>query len=974
MSEEWRAIFDAVRKKCAPDVWSSGVELSRGDSVSCEHADDDEAVFRIASRGGMISKSITLYLDDNDWDCECGSEVHGCVHSAAAVIVWRRRAEAGKTLDSPSESQPGKIFYQFSTEGVALALDRVVRREGESDHPIRASLVAMSQGNVPGPRFVATQVDLALESALGGQRYGKLPGHIAVRVLKLLRGIEGLELDGSPVHTEIDPITPRCVVSELDAGYLVKLVPDPLVTTRFSNGVVLREGALHPVGDPGLTGRDYAELPQGLFYDADRVADLVTEVLPRLRRLIPVDLQTERLPGTRRLKPRIQFESETVGHELHILALLVYGEPANARIDAGRLVHLSGDLPIRDRDTEKALLRRLASELRLSTGVRSVFIGEEAVQFQQRLQRWRGGDVEPATKEFALHDALRPSLSLGADDFDVVFESFDAAGNSSGGADPGAVLSAWRDGAQLVPLLNGGWAPIPTDWLEKFGDRVADLLAARRDNGELSQSAIPDLAALCEELDEPVPPEIDRLRPLVDGFERIPAAVLPEDLQADLRDYQKKGVDWLAFLRDSKLGALLADDMGLGKTLQALCVLGTNTLVVAPTSVLQNWRAEAKKFRPDLTVNLYHGPKRELTQVDLTLTTYALLRLDREQLAEHKWDTVVLDEAQAIKNPGSQVASAAFALNADFRLALTGTPVENRLEELWSQFHFINLGHLGGRADFAERYAQPIGDGDSEVAAKLRQRIRPFILRRLKKEVAPELPPRTEGVLRCQLDTEERAVYDSVRAATLSSVVKQLESGGGVMAALEALLRLRQASCHSGLVPGQQAESASKIRLLVETLENVVAEGHKALVFSQWTSLLDRCEPALAEINLGHIRLDGSTRDRGAVVEQFQDPEGPPVMLISLKAGGTGLNLTAADHVFLLDPWWNPAVEDQAADRAHRIGQDRPVMVYRLVAEETVEERILELQESKRELARAALDDGAVSKSITRDDLLELLR
>ncbi len=300
--------------------------------------------------------------------------------------------------------------------------------------------------------------------------------------------------------------------------------------------------------------------------------------------------------------------------------------------------------------------------------------------------------------------------------------------------------------------------------------------------------------------------------------------------------------------------------------------------------------------------------------------------------------------------------------------------MENRLDELWSQFHFINRGLLGGRSDFQDRYAGPIGQGDAEAAARLRARIRPFLLRRLKSEVAPELPPRTEGVLRCELDAEERAVYDGVRAATLENVVRQLESGAGVMAALEALLRLRQAACHPALVPGQQADGSSKIELLLETLDSVVAEGHKALVFSQWTSLLDRCEPALEAAGIPFTRLDGSTRDRQAVVERFQDTEGPPVLLISLKAGGTGLNLTAADHVFLLDPWWNPAVEDQAADRAHRIGQDRPVMVYRLVASDTVEERILALQQSKRELAQAALAEGAGATGIGRDELLALLR
>jgi SNF2 family DNA or RNA helicase len=414
--------------------------------------------------------------------------------------------------------------------------------------------------------------------------------------------------------------------------------------------------------------------------------------------------------------------------------------------------------------------------------------------------------------------------------------------------------------------------------------------------------------------------------------------------------------------------------MGLGKTLQALATFGPRTLVVAPTSLLANWRDELARFRPELEVHTYHGADRELEdRAPVTLTTYALLRRDAEKLAAIPWELVVLDEAQAIKNPDSQTARAAFALRAERRTALTGTPVENRLEELWSEMHFLNPGLLGGRADFDSRVAKPIASGEPGAAQQLRERLRPFVLRRRKAEVAPELPPRTDLVLHCVLSDAERAVYDAVRAATTPEVLEKLAHGGSVMEALEALLRMRQACCHPRLVPGQQLDASAKLELLADRLETVAADGHKALVFSQWTSLLDLVEPRLREAGLDFVRLDGSTRDRGEVVARFQSENGPPVFLISLRAGGTGLNLTAADHVFLLDPWWNPAVEDQAADRAHRIGQERPVLVHRLVAQDTVEERILALQESKRALASAALDGGAGGE-LTREDLLALLQ
>jgi SNF2 family DNA or RNA helicase len=334
---------------------------------------------------------------------------------------------------------------------------------------------------------------------------------------------------------------------------------------------------------------------------------------------------------------------------------------------------------------------------------------------------------------------------------------------------------------------------------------------------------------------------------------------------------------------------------------------------------------------------------------------------------------VVLDEAQNIKNPKSQTAGAAFSLTPRFPLALSGTPIENRLEELWSILHFTSRGLLGGLAHFDSRYASPINSGDAEALLALKTRIKPFITRRLKSEVAKELPPRTDVVLPIELDEAERNVYDAIHAASRTEVLERLEGGGSVMAALEALMRLRQAACHTGLIPGQKGGRSSKIDALLDALEPLIEDGHKALVFSQWTSLLDRIEPHLTERGTEFLRLDGKTRDRQSVVERFQDPGGPQILLASLKAGGTGLNLTAADHVFILDPWWNPAAEDQAADRAHRIGQTRSVMVYRLVAKDTVEEGILGLQERKRALAEGALGEAAGASEITRADLLQLL-
>mgnify|MGYP002777716936 CR=1 FL=1 len=536
------------------------------------------------------------------------------------------------------------------------------------------------------------------------------------------------------------------------------------------------------------------------------------------------------------------------------------------------------------------------------------------------------------------------------------------------------IARAWRSGTYAIEADGGDIVWLPRDWLARYGPLLEQFAAARAASKKLPRWARPVAAQLCLALEAPPPPELAGLAALARDFETIPSASLPAGFTGQLRDYQRRGVDWLCLLRDAEVGALLADDMGLGKTLQTLCAVRGRALVVAPTSTLHNWAAEAARFRPDLRVHLYHGPRRALDPAaDLTLTSHALLRIDIDDLAKETWDTLVLDEAQAIKEPTTALAAAAFAVPARWRVALTGTPVENRLTELWSLCHFLNPGLLGGRSDFVARFARPIEQGHARAAAELQARLRPFVLRRRKQDVARELPPRTDVVLRCALDPHERSVYDGLRAAGQLDILGRLAAGGDMLEALELLLRLRQAACHAALVPGQKAERSSKLDLLVEQLAQVTGAGHRALVFSQWTALLDLVEKPLKAAKLGYVRLDGSTADRADVVARFQAEDGPPVMLVSLRAGGTGINLTAADHVYLLDPWWNPAVEDQAADRAHRIGQQRPVFVHRLVAEDTVEDKILALHQHKRALALAAID-GAPATSLTREDLIELLR
>jgi SNF2 family DNA or RNA helicase len=665
------------------------------------------------------------------------------------------------------------------------------------------------------------------------------------------------------------------------------------------------------------------------------------------------------------------------GSQLHVVASIGYGDPPLARVVGDSLQRVPGArVPVIERDprAERRAVERLREALDLVPGKAADYSGSDAVKVAAKLRDLQGFALVGDAHEVHYPSALSAELVVDAQRFDLAFKGV-AAGDERR-VEAATVLDAWRHGATAVPLLGGGWAPLPTDWLERHGDTLRNLLAARDASGTVAAHARPALARLCADLDTPVPVELARLEPLAREFRGLPSAVLPSELRAELRPYQKLGVDWLCFLREAGLGALLADDMGLGKTLQTICALRGRSLVVCPRSVVHNWVDEIRRFRPGLSVSVYHGAERVLPVDGVVVTTYALLRRDIDALVQVPWATVVLDEAQFIKNPESQVAEAAHRIRAEFRIALSGTPVENRLDELWSLMHFCNPGLLGGLSTFRDEVVRPIANGDGSAGKRLRERIRPFLLRRTKAEVAPDLPPRIESVLTCELEPSERAIYDAVLMASRASVVRDLEEGGNVMKALEALLRLRQAACDVALVPGQSArsEASSKVQRLMLALEDAAADGHKALVFSQWTGMLDRVERELHAAAVPFLRLDGSTKDRAAVVKTFQSDDGPPVMLLSLKAGGTGLNLTAADHVFLLDPWWNPAAEDQAADRAHRIGQQRSVLVHRLIARDTVEERILELQARKRALADVALDEAATAAALTRDDLLALFR
>ncbi len=975
-------LLDSIRETVPDHTWSAAVRLCRQGCVRVERQSDEEVKASVRIPGKPVPHEVFLWPQDGDWGCDCGSRADACVHVAAAAI--RHKQQAGSQERAPA--QPGRpsshlgsttpsatrVVHALRRSGRGLSIERYLEIPAPGDTPPQRTPV---KGSLSRSAAWCSAGDLEVEAALITRMGNRIPAELWPRLMKGLADATVVTLDERPIRCSGEARSGVVKVEDEGDGFHVQLIRDPRIEEVFEGGVVRCGDHLHPVPRRLLDETERQVLIRGLHFGPDEVGRLVGEFLPKVEKRLALDLRTKRLPSTTPDPPHLHLLIEEGSHDrLEILPTIVYGDPPVARLDRDRLVLLGRDrVPIRDPKREETLRKQCSRFLGTSPGRRNVLETEAAIRFAAGPLHGFQGSVEGwelAERFRFVRRQLRPGVRLedqGRGTYRVEVDG--------DGADPHAMLAAWQMGRSVVPLLDGGFAPLPLAWLEEHGWTLAELMDAKDEDNIVPAHTAASLASLSEP--EALPPSLNRLRQLAQDFQGLPPTVLPPGLEADLRPYQQRGVDWLAFLRDAELGGLLADDMGLGKTLQALVAIASvpgPSLVVAPTSVLRNWQAEAARFVPGLTTCLYHGPNRSMDpSAQLVITSYALLRRDVDTLSAIPWRYAVLDEAQAIKNPDSLVSKAARRIQAEHRLALTGTPVENRLEELWSLFSFVLPGFLGRREAFAERVAHALGGPDQHQAlAWLRRRVRPFVLRRLKREVAPELPARTEMIVRCELGEEERNIYEAVRLSGLEQVRAAIGAKRS-LGVLEALLRLRQAACHPGLLPGRDDTDSSKLVALVEHLSNLASEGHRALVFSQWTSFLDLVEPALEQAGISCCRLDGSTRDRQAVVDRFQSPDGPSAFLLSLKAGGTGLNLTAADYVFHLDPWWNPAVEDQAVDRAHRIGQSRPVFSVRLVAADTVEERIVALQASKRELARAAIgDEGVLAARLSSDELLAL--
>jgi len=540
-------------------------------------------------------------------------------------------------------------------------------------------------------------------------------------------------------------------------------------------------------------------------------------------------------------------------------------------------------------------------------------------------------------------------------------------------------------------LPDGEVAIIPDKWFTQYGSLFS--LAEAGKTLKLKKHHIGLINDLAE--DSLANVTLERKLQRLSDFEDIADTQMPVHFKGSLRDYQKAGYNWFSFLREYNFGGCLADDMGLGKTIQTLAMLQkvkeddqlletqTTSLIIMPTSLIYNWLTEAKKFTPKLKILAHTGTNRNkdvanFANYDIIITTYGVTRVDVDELKNFYFNYIILDESQNIKNPASKSFKAVRSLKSKHKLILSGTPVENSVSDLWSQLTFLNPGLLGTQAFFYEEYVQAIEKKkDEEKARKLQSIIKPFVLRRTKEQVAAELPPKTEQVIYCDMSEDQAAYYEKTKSAYRNDLLQSMDDGTFAqkqVQLLQGLTALRQLANHPVMIDGTYVSDSGKFENVIHTLDNVLKGGHKVLVFSQFVKHLDIFKKHFEAEHIPFAYLDGATRNRGEIVSEFQQNTELKVFLISIKAGGVGLNLTQADYVFILDPWWNPAVEQQAIDRTHRIGQDKKVFIYKFIAKDTVEEKILALQNRKKSLANSLITtEESFFKSLSKEDIRDIL-
>ncbi len=941
-------------------------------------------------RSGTDIENLCTCRESSEWG-------KVCAHSLALGLAMLRPASATTATNSEVSAALG----QTPGSSANGATSRNSPLQINSENPA-ATLHFILPPNFLGS-WVRGKVMVCVEADLGGRRmmldaapplsldprdvllfeqlpYGMNSLSVAefLRLLPILRGHPRITFGrGKAARVAEGLFRPRIVVKRSGEDFVITAQPNslngclPLVAGEAA--WVLRDGEFLEIGDNlplGLTN----VLREPLRLGPPRARHFLALELPVWREAIELELPDGfTLPTAISAEPEFALKLE--GSLQHLRATLTWRYPENSAADPNQVL-------VPNPQAEAAATARLEAtgfahgELRDPARAARFF----AFDYPALAKEWQVSVAPSLGKARAALEPVSPTIEIvssGEDWFELRYSVASAGGEHIPLAEVQRLLRSRQIKRQLK---NGRQAVFDPDALEDFEQLLLDANPRQHQPGvyRFDKAQAGYLAATAAETGARL---IDAAHALLSETVALDLGSLDEKL----RDYQRTGVAWLAALAGQKLGGILADEMGLGKTVQTLAFLQLRqgngpALIVCPTSLLANWQREAAHFTPNLRVLVIDGGNRatkvaQLADTDLGLTSYGLLRRDVDLYRGLPFDTVVLDEAQHIKNPDTQNAQAAFNLRSRQRFVLTGTPMENSVRDLWSLMNFVVPGYLGSRSDFRERYEKPLAAGpEPALQRRLARRLRPFLLRRKKAEVAKELPGKIEQVVPCALGPNQRATYDALLREIQTGLGTAPNEGAKRMKMLTGLLRLRQACCDLRLL-GLETPGSAKLDLLDELLEEIIDGGHRVLIFSQFVTMLDLVRQRLNTSRIAHCYLAGLTKDRQAQVDRFQNDAAIPVFLVSLKAGGVGLNLSAADTVIHFDPWWNAAVEAQATDRAHRIGQTRVVTAYKLIARETVEEKILELQNRKRELASSMLesDDTPLMTGLTTNDLTELL-
>lgn len=865
--------------------------------------------------------------------------------------------------------------------------------------------------------YACSVLDLGILQTIYEITDGQAPGMMTVsrddfsRILGAAGGFDRLVVARrETMKIEREPVQSSLVVEEEQDGSIqLKLeFPRPEFVLASAHGAWLLRGLTWQRLEPTLPG-GYDELlrhPVRIARDAATNFRLLE--LPKLRRLFGLESGSEAAPPKGLPVAPVQLEISLEGSFNHLQAIVqaTYGSQiftsGSAAWKTHRIVVIDGQKFSRNIGRENSTLDLLTSAGFSSpdpTSHACVLRGEDQIlSFLATgfvtLQRLAHVTPGPRLRNLLERvETVRPSVEIrssGENWFNLSVEMTSQTGGRFSASDIQRLLSMGRN-YQKRP--DGKVVLFDTGALDEFQEVLRDCDPKQQQPGLYRLSKV-HAGFLQASFGEHSGIQLHGDAGWNDWTARQLQPVareLPPDLRDVLRPYQAEGVGWMQFLATNRLGGILADEMGLGKTLQTLAFVessGGQALVVCPSSLVFNWQREAQKFVPKLRVLVIDGANRtplfaKLDDADLVITSYALLRRDVEKYRGRQFQTLILDEATHIKNPDTQNAQAATSLRATHRFALTGTPVENSVRDVWSLAHFVLPGYLGNRDDFRERYELPINRGDApELQARLAKRLRPIMLRRLKRDVAKDLPERLEQVAWCELTAAQKEIYRGLLEQgrkKIEEAALEKNAGKGRIQALTALLRLRQACCDLRLLgldssKIKPADVSAKLDLLDELVAEAIDGGHRVLVFSQFVTMLQLIADRMKTSEIPFAYLDGSTKDRAAQVDRFQNSEDIPLFLISLKAGGTGLNLSAADTVIHFDPWWNPAVEAQATDRAHRIGQTRVVTSYKLIARDTVEEKILSLQQRKRDIIDATVEsEEPTFGALTLDEIRDLM-